>query len=145
VNTNEIRFYLHNYENLVKEIHHLQNQLAEYRKMNISGIKAQVISDMPVCHSNNSRTEQMACTRVDYIQDLESEIDSKMRIERAINSVYLYLQEPARSIIELRYFVQEQGKRKANWWEIANIVHLSEVRCKQIDMEIVKKIQFKII
>jgi hypothetical protein len=141
--TNEIRFYLHSYDGLQREIENLSKQLEEYRRMNISGIKAQVITDMPICHSNTSRTEEQALKRVEYMQDLETEIDQKMRILRAINSVYFYLSEPERSILEMRYFRIPIGKPKASWFEISEEVILSEQRCKNIDSKLVKDIQIK--
>lgn len=145
MNANEIRFYLHNYENLKKEVKHLQESLDLYRRMDISGIKAQVITDMPICHSNTSKTEQMATTRFDYISDLENEIDSKLRLLNAINGVYFYLQEPARSIIEMRYFIspveKDIRKPKYNWVQIAMEVCYSEDYCKEIDCKIVRTIQ----
>jgi DNA-directed RNA polymerase sigma subunit (sigma70/sigma32) len=141
LNTNEIRFYLHNYDNLEKEINHLSAQLAEYRHMNISGIKAQVISDMPIHHSNTSRTESMALSRLECIQDLENEIDSKMRLFRAINSVYYYLKEPVKSIIEMRYMEEPQGRAKYTWAEIAGRLNITEKYCRKIDCKVIRKIQ----
>lgn len=154
MNTNEIRFYLHNYDGLKKEIEALKAQLEEYRKMNISGIKAQVITDMPVHHSNTSKTEEMAVKRVEYIADLEQEIDSKMRLLRAINGVYFYLSDPARSIIEKRYFEIPQGRPKYNWREIAieicgaksaDDIIRKEKECWKIDGKIVRDIQVKLL
>jgi DNA-directed RNA polymerase specialized sigma subunit len=145
MNTNEIRFYLHNYDRLKSEIKNLQEALGQYRKMNVSGIKAQEITGMPICHFNISKTELMAMTRLDYIKDLEDETDSKLRLVRAINSVYFYLREPHRSIIEMRYFIVPTGRRKANWAEIAREVNLTEVNCKKIDKRIVLKIQLNYI
>jgi DNA-directed RNA polymerase sigma subunit (sigma70/sigma32) len=144
MNTNEIRFYLHSYDNLKKEIQHLQTQLEEYRKMNISGIKAQIITDMPIYHTNNtSKVELLALTRLEYIGDLENEMDSKMRLLRAINSVYFYLKKPKRIIVEMRYFIQEQGKRKPSWKEIADKVGETEEKCRQIDCRIIRAIQIR--
>ncbi len=145
MNCNEIRFYLHNYDRLKKEIENLKESLTEYRKMNISGMKAQVITDMPTTHNNVSQTELMALTRIDYIRDLENEIDSKMRLVRAIESVYFYLQEPARTIFEMRYFISPKPadirKPNYNWLQIAMEVKYSEDYCKEIDGKVVRKIQ----
>lgn len=145
MNTNKIRLYLHNYDNLKKEIKHLVAALEEYRKMNISGIKAQIITDMPICHTDTSKTELMAVTRVDYITDLENEIDSKMRLLNAINAVYFYLKEPKRSIVEMRYMIIPQGRHKYSWKEIADEVQLSEDNCRIIDCRIIRQIQLKLL
>lgn len=139
---------MHNYDRLKQEIRNLKESLEEYRKMNISGLKAQVITDMPICRSGESKTESMAITRVDYIKSLEDEIDSKMRIVRAIESVYFYLHEPHRSIIEMRYFImpnpQDIRQRKYNWIEIAAEVNYSEDWCKEIDCKIILQIMNKL-
>lgn len=159
---NTIRRYMHSYDNLEKEIKHLKESLDEYRKMNISGLGAQVLSDMPKAHKNTSLTEQMAIDRTDYIQLLEEDIDSKMRLYNAINSVYFYLSEPARTIIEMRYFIIPQGKQKASWKEIAievlrleGIISKKEItetmlesalsKCTTIDGRVVKKIQNRLL
>jgi hypothetical protein len=147
MNTNEIRFYLHNYDNLKREVKHLQESLDQYRRMDISGIKAQVITDMPLTHSNTSKTENMALTRVDYIADLEEEIDSKMRLIRAVNSVYFYLEEPKLTIFEMRYFItpmeNDIRKPKYSWKVIADEVGQTEETCRQIDCRIIRTIQQK--
>jgi hypothetical protein len=100
---------------------------------------------MPICHSNTSKTELMASTRVDYIQDLENEIDSKMRLLNAINSVYFYLQEPKRSIFEMRYLIVPIGKPKAGWKQISEEVNMAEDYCRKIDCRIVLDIQTRYI
>lgn len=148
---NEIRFYLHSYDNLQKEIAHLNYQLKTCREMGVSSLcnekymrhplAAQVLSDMPIYHDNSSKTENLALKRLEYIVDLENEIDSKMRLLRAINSVYFYLQEPARSIIELRYMRIPQGRPKPSWKEIAGEVNETEENCKVIDTRTIRKIQ----
>jgi len=144
MNNNEIRFYLHNYDNLKREIKHLQKALEEYRKMNISGIKAQVITGMPLTHSNTSKTESMALTRIDYIQELEDEIDSKMRLIRAVDAVYFYLKEPKRTIFEMRYFItpmeNDIRKPKYSWKVIADEVEQTEEQCRQIDCRTIRGI-----
>lgn len=141
---NEIRYYMHGYQFLDKEIQHLKESLEEYRKMNISGIGAQKLSDMPIHHENRSRVEDIAIERVMNITDLEEELDAKLRLRKAIESVYFYLHEPQRSIIEMRYFIIPQGKRKANWQEIAEEVSLSEIGCKKLDGKIVREIQLRL-
>jgi DNA-directed RNA polymerase specialized sigma subunit len=113
--------------------------------MNVSGIKAQVITGMPTSHSSTSQVEEMAMKRVLYIKDLEEEIDSKMRLYNAINSIYFYLKEPARQIIELRYITVPIGRRKYNWQEIAEMVGYSEKVCYNIDGKIIRSIQRKLL
>lgn len=145
MNANEIRYYMHSYDNLGKEIGHLKTALEVYRGMNISGIKAQVITDEPLTHSNTSKTEQMALERLEYMQSLEEDIDSKIRLFNAINSIYFYLTEPDRSIIEMRYFIIPQGRPKYSWKEIAYEVNESEDNCKMKDSRIIRKIQNKLL
>jgi len=149
MNTNEIRFYLHNYYNLKKELKNLQEALDTYKKMNISGLKATVITDEPKTHNNVSKTEIMALTRIEYIADLENELDEKMRLLIAINNVYYYLKEPARSIIEMRYFItpmqNDIRQPKYSWCGISKEVNESEENCKMIDCRIIKKIQEKLL
>lgn len=155
---NTIRRYMHSYDNLEKEIKHLKESLDEYRKMNISGLGAQVLSDMPKAHKNTSLTEQMAIDRTDYIQLLEEDIDSKMRLYNAINSIYFYLSEPARTIIEMRYFIVPQGRQKAKWKEIAiEVLRLEDTKpteqllestiskCTMIDGRVIRRIQNKLL
>lgn len=145
--TNEIRFYLHSYDKLKSEIQALSDSLREYRLMD--GVKAKVITDMPMCHSGVSVVESVVDKRIEYISDLETEIDSKMRILNAINSVYFYLKDPARSIIEMRYFitpmVNDVRRPKYNWEHIANEVGRTENHCKKIDCRVVRQIQEKIL
>jgi hypothetical protein len=147
--TNEIRFYLHGYDNLKREIKNLREALEEYRKMDISGIRATAITDEPRAHNNMSRTEQMAITRLEYIKGLENELDSKTRLLTAINSVYFYLKEPARTIIEMRYFItpmiNDVRRPKYSWFEISCEVDKSEDYCKEIDCKVISKIQEKLI
>jgi len=149
MNTNTIRYYLHDYENLKKEVKNLQEALDTYKKMNISGLKATVITDEPKTHNNVSKTEIMALTRIEYIADLENKLDEKMRLLIAINSVYYYLREPARSIIEMRYFISPMKndirRPKYNWCEISIEVDLNEDYCRALDCNIIKKIQEKLL
>jgi len=144
--TNEIRFYLHSYGKLKSEIQALSDSLREYRLMD--GVKPKVITNMPICHSETSVIESIVINRFDYIADLEKEIDSKMRVLNAINSVYFYLKEPARTIIEMRYFLLRNPKDvrqiKYNWQEIAIEVNYSEDRVKHIDCEVIRRMQQKI-
>jgi hypothetical protein len=148
MNSNEIRFYMYNLESLKEEIKNLQEALDIYSRMDISGIKSQVITDMPICHSNTSKTEHMAVTRVDYIQDLKEEIDSKVRLITAIHSVYLYLEPHKKEIIDLRYMKTYIGRSRPGWKEIADIMnkkypelYITEGHCRLIDMRIILRIQ----
>lgn len=141
--TNEIRFYLHNYDNLKTEIQELSDSLKEYKITDISGIKAQVITDMPVCHSNKSKTESQACTRIEHISNIISELKLKKRLLNSINDVYFRLIDPKITIFELRYFVIPIGRPKYNWLEISKYVGESEDNCKKIDARIILKIQLK--
>lgn len=147
MNTNEIRFYLHNYDNLKKKVKNLKETLDEYRQM--TGLKARVITDTPAPATYESKLEQTVITRMKYMKDLEAEIDSKMRLLNAINSVYFYLKEPDRSIFEMRYFITpmegDVRKPKYNWLAISQEVGKSEAHCKNIDCVIVKKIQTKLL
>lgn len=143
MNTNEIRFYLHNYDNLKEEVKNLQDALDQYRRMDISGIKAQVITDMPICHSSTSKTELMALTRVEYTAGLMDELDHKMRLLLSINSIIFYIPEDQKEIIRWRYLEIPIGRAKYNWVEIGDRVHKSEERCKHIDCDIILKIQLK--
>lgn len=145
MNCNQIRYYLHSYDGLKKEIEHLKEALTIYKCMNVSGMKAQAITGMPQSHSNDSKTEQMALKRVEYMEDLETEIDGKLRLLIAINSIYFYLQEPERSIIEMRYMIIPQGRPKYNWKEIAAEVGETEKKCWKIDGEVIRKIQIKLL
>lgn len=147
MNTNEVRFYLHNYEKLKSEIQVLSDSLKEYRLMD--GVKSKQITDMPICHSGTSVIESIVVNRFDYIKDLEEEIDSKMRVLNAINAVYFYLKEPARSIIEMRYFLYKNPgdvrREKYNWQEIADIINYSLDYCMEIDGKVIRKIQYKML
>jgi len=149
MNTNEIRFYLHNYYNLKRELKNLQEALDTYKKMNISGLQATIITKEPKTHNNTSKTELMALTRIEYIIDLENEIDGKMRLIKAIDSVYYYLKEPARTILEMRYFItpmqNDIRQPKYSWDKISLEVDKSVAYCKEIDCKIVKKIQEKLL
>jgi len=114
--------------------------------MNISGLKAQQISDMPHgSKDNESITERMAVTRLDYISDLENELDSKMRLLMAIDSVILYLNPVEKEIIRLRYLEIPIGKPKANWSQIAQALNYSEDYCKEVDCRIIREIQEKLL
>jgi len=147
MNTNEIRFHLHSYDKLKDEIQALSDSLKEYRLMD--GMKPKVITDMPICHSGTSTVESLVVNRVDYVADLENKIDGKMRIVNAINSVYFYLKEPARTIIEMRYFISpminDVRKPKYSWASISIEVDLNEEYCKQIDCKVIRKIQTKLL
>jgi len=114
----------------------------------MDGVKAKIITDMPICHSGESVVESIIFNRFDYVVSLEDEIDNKMRLMNAINSVYFYLKEPARTIIEMRYFispmVNDVRKPKYTWREISVEVDKSEDYCKEIDCRVVRKIQNKL-
>jgi hypothetical protein len=144
--TNEIRFYLHSYDKFKSEIQALSGSLREYRLMD--GVKAKIITNMPICHSGESVVESIIFNRFDYVISLENEIDSKMRLLNAINSVYFYLKEPARTIIEMRYFISpminDVRRPKYNWREIAAEIDKSEDYCKEIDCKVIRKIQNKL-
>lgn len=146
MNANTVRWKLHNYYADLKRIEQLKNDLREYRLMD--GVGAQVITDMPTCHSNASVVERI-CERLDYIRELENELDDYMRVKRAIDSVYMYLQEPARTIIEMRYFImpcpEDVRQRKYSWQEIAKEVKYSEAYCKEIDSKVVLQILNKLV
>ena len=146
-NTNEVRFYLHNYDKLKNEIKALSDSLKEYRLMD--GVGAQILTGMPTAHNNASVIESTVAGREEYVRNLENEIDSKMRILNAINSVYFYLKEPARTIIEMRYFLLRNPNDirsiKYNWKEIAEEVQYSEDYCKEIDGRVIRRIQDKLI
>lgn len=113
----------------------------------MDGVRAQTITDMPTSHNTVSVIEDIVCNRDEYVTKLEAEIDSKMRVLNAINSVYFYLKEPARSVIELRYFVvsnpRDIRRKKYNWQEIAEKLNYSEFRVKQIDCQIIRQILYK--
>jgi hypothetical protein len=145
MNANEVRWKLHNYHTDIKRIQQLKDDLKEYRLMD--GIGAQIISDMPSSHNNTSIVEKMG-DRIDYIRNLENELDSLMRVKRAIDYVYLYLKEPARTIIEMRYFLfpkpEDIRQRKYNWAEIAVETNYSEAYCKEVDCKVVLQIQNKV-
>jgi hypothetical protein len=144
MNTNEIRWRLHNYYTDSKKIEQLKLDLKEYRLRD--GVKAQMLSDMP--KGDGISSEDRLISRIDYIRDLESELDSLMRVKRAIDSIYLYLKDPQLSIIEMRYFITPEindiRQRKYNWKEIADEVKYSEDYCKEIDGKVVFQIQNKI-
>jgi hypothetical protein len=145
LNTNGVRWKLHNYYTDEKLIEQLKEDLKEYRLMD--GIKAQIITDMPTSHSNTSIVERIG-DKIDYIRSMENDLDGLMRVKRAIDYVYMYLKEPARSIIEMRYFItpqpQDIRQRKYNWAEIATEVNYSEDYCKEIDCKVILQIQTKI-
>jgi len=140
--TNEVRWKLHNYYTDMKKIEQLKDDLKEYRLMD--GIGAQVINDMPTSHSTSSSVEK-AGDRVDYVREMENELDRFMRIKRAIDDIYGYLKEPHRTIIEMRYFIMPKPldirQQKFNWQEIADEVKYSEAYCKEIDCNVVLQIQ----
>lgn len=156
MNNNEIRWKLHNYYTDIKIMEQLKSDLKEYRLMD--GIKAQVITDMPVCYSSSSKIESVLekeythkgdkLELMEYIKALEEELDGMMKMKRAIDSVYLYLQEPKRTIIEMRYFLlsnpADVRQRKYNWLQIAEEVNYSEDYCKEIDCKVILQIQNKI-
>lgn len=143
--TNEVRWKLHSYYADKERIENLKNDLKEYRLMD--GIGSQTITDMPVSHSNASIVEKMV-VRIDYIREMENELDGLMRTKRAIDQVYLYLKEPDRSIIEMRYFLlrnsKDVRKMKYNWLEISEEVNYSEAYCKEIDCKVILQIQNKL-
>ena len=143
--TNEIRFYLHNFHKLESEIQELTNSLKECRLVNISGIKAQVITDMPLCHSNTSKTESQACARIERIGNIMYELKLKKRLLDSINFIYFRLKDPKTTIFELRYFVVPIGRPRYNWLEISKYVGESEDNCKKIDERIILKIQLNYI
>lgn len=147
MNTNEIRFYLHSYDKLKDEIQSLSDSLKEYRLMD--GVKPKIITDMPIYHSETSIVESVIINRLDYISELETKIDSKMRVLNAINTVYFYLKEPTRTIIEMRYFLLRNPKdirrQKYNWQEIAAEVNYTEIYCKKIDGRVISRIQLKLL
>lgn len=140
MNANTIRLYLHSFGNLKIEIEHLKEALEEYRKMDASAIKAQVITDMPVCHTGESQTENKALKRLEYVQDLEDEIDSKMRLVRAVESVMLYLKGKEKDIMYYRYDYKEYNKPKLSWYEVSLKVRLAEGWCREMDCKIVHNI-----
>lgn len=144
MNTNEVRWKLHNYHTDSKKINELKLDLKEYRLMD--GVKAQVLSNMPRGESIDA--DDKVISRIEYIRELENELDQLMRIKRAIDSIYLYLKDPQLSIIEMRYFITPEindiRQRKYNWKEIAEETKYTEAYCKEIDGQVVLQIQSKI-
>jgi hypothetical protein len=143
--TNEVRWKLHSYYADKERIENLKNDLKEYRLMD--GVGAQIITDMPTSHSNSSVVERMG-ERIEYIREMENELDRLMRIKRSIDQIYMYLKEPARTIVEMRYFLlhnpNDVRQRKYNWIEIAAEVNYSEAYCKEIDCKVILQIQNKL-
>jgi hypothetical protein len=115
----------------------------------MDGVKPKVITGMPICHSETSVVESLVANRMDYVTGLEKKIDGKMRILNAINSVYFYLKEPARTIIEMRYFLlrnpNDIRRQKYNWQEIADEIGYTEIYCKKIDGKVIFNIQLKLL
>lgn len=152
-----VRWHLHNYHSNKDMIIRLKSELVEYRLMD--GVKAQIITGMPISYSPQSKIELVLTTEYDYkgnmyelfdyIKQLEAELDKLMRIDLAITKIYATLKEPARSIIEMRYFIKPQTQdvrqRKYNWQEIANEVERTELNCRKIDCRVVRQIQVKIL
>ena len=158
MNNNEIRWKLHNYYTDIKIMEQLKSDLKEYRLMD--GIKAQIISDMPICHSGTSSKIESVLEKdyihkgdklelMEYVKALEDQLDSMMRLKRAIDSVYLYLKEPVRTIIEMRYFLlsnpQDVRQRKYSWMEISIEVDRNEDYCRALDCRVIRQIQNKIL
>ena len=145
---NEIRLYLYHFENLKKDIDSLQAELDIHNKNDASTIKAQMITDMPIGRNApdqkgeiwNSQTEKAAIKRAEYTLSLTDDIESKLKIIRAVQSIYFYLKEPKRSIFEMRYFIKEEPP----WKIISKEVNETEGNCKRIDGRIIKTIQKKL-
>lgn len=143
MNTNTIRWHLHNYDKIKKDIQDISDMLKEYRLMD--GVRSKIITDVPTCRSEASIVETLAENRMDYTKEQEAILDGKLRMIRAINSVYFYLTEPSRTILEMRYFItpmkNDVRRPKYNWVQIATEVMYSENYCKEIDCKTVRKIQ----
>jgi len=142
--TNEIRSYLHHFDNLQLEVKNLQESLRVYKEMDEDGVKAQVITDMPICHSGPSKVEELACRRVEEAEKIKVKIDKGLRLINAVNSVYFYMQEPKRSIFEMRYFITPIGQPKLSWYQISREVIEPVENCRQIDTRILSQIQSKL-
>lgn len=132
MNTYEIRIYLHNFENLKEEIKNLQEDLAIYEKLEKDGLRSSFVSDMPRTSKMGSVIEHQVMGRPIFILKIKEEIDTKMKLRRAIESVVLYLSPKKKEIIELRYF------KNWSWKQIEDKLNLQCVR--KIDVEIVNKI-----
>lgn len=146
MNANEIRWNLHNYDKLKDEIKALKGDIATYRLMD--GVRPKIITDMPTIHSTESAIEKII-DRLDYVESLKNELDQNIRLLRAINSIYFRLEEPKRTIIEMRYFItpmkDDVRQRKYNWAEIAEEVGYTEQYCREIDCKIILQISNKIL
>lgn len=113
MNKQELRYHLHNLDGLKDEIKRLQEEINNYKGMDIEYFMISVISDMPRSPYSTiqSKVEFAALKRVDYIIKLQQELGYKMLICSAIMAVINMISKDSTEwkIIKCRYFA-EQGE-----------------------------------
>jgi RNA polymerase sigma factor (sigma-70 family) len=104
-----------------------------------SELKATSYSDMPHGSGTSDPTYQIAARRVDKygksIDQLDKEIDELEARWNAVKTAVEALEVLEREIVTLKYF---EGY---GWHRVAQMIHYSEQRCRQINQEALHKLQ----
>jgi hypothetical protein len=138
---NEIRYHLHNFEQLKDEIVELTENLREYRDMEIDAFRVPVNDGMPKHFTQSSQVETVAIPRLAYIEKQENRLFYLKSILAAINHVIK--QYPVESlewkILKLRYLKKDNGKTM-DWERVADKINYSSEWCRHVDVAIIREI-----
>lgn len=137
--TNEIRYWLHNFEGLKDEIIEIEECLRQYRVMEIETFIVPVLDDMPKGKGKTSSpVENAAISRLTQIERMENRLFYLRTILAAINLVIKAYTDDSNEwrILKMRYF----DSKKMQWMEIADELGYSEQNVKKIDGILTNKI-----
>jgi RinA family phage transcriptional activator len=151
----EVRYYLHNVDELKLEISDIEADLGQYNAMITdefilySTVEAKLqqekdkdpYPDRPFSPEGKSqitnvfsRTEEIVVKRVDFIKMMEQKIARLKLILMAINNTLYYINDTDKKIIEYRY------KQHLKWDAVSKAIPCSEEYARRRDKAIVRQI-----
>ena len=132
----QIRFYLHNLDDLRMDIADLSADIEQYKAMvedeykpsGMSGVKVQLTQQ-------TSHVEKVAIRRAEYCCTLEKLLKRLQDILESIQWVIRHFTDAEREVYRMKYV------EKRKMWNVAVKVGFSERKAKYIDTRIVRDIQ----
>jgi hypothetical protein len=113
VNTDTIRYYLHDLEYMDKLIEKLKTELEEFRKMQVDSIKIPIMTGMPGTHGNTSLVETITINRVVEIDKRERQLFELILLRGCIEDALESLREETAIdyILKDRYLQGDRDKK----------------------------------
>lgn len=147
MDANRVREHLHEYQLFDSKIKRLEDAISQIKEdCECCAVKAQVITDMPRSQAGTESKIANAIANAAYtLQKKEEELLSLRMLRIAITDVLSSLNNNHHEIIYMRYIDIPQGRPKWRWPEIAHKTHYSIIGLKNIDQNVILKIQKKYI